>query len=1381
MNPSGNGQRNFTGTGADGVQPDPDGYNLFDSGADDYTYETVLSDGRSSVRSVFNRAHLVKKQTSDISGLGVVGRTEYAYPGEDEQGRPPAADALPANYAQASKTISTVVDPGDESRSRSVTSTAEYDERGRPVKTVEAAGSDAERVTETVYDDGPVGEGGHYGLPVKTTVTGRDGTRTETVFELTGKDDIDGITDATGMAVKASTAYAPDSAGNLAARTVVSVGTDARGETTGQRVTWAEGAKPEGHEGPDAYETRSAYDIKPGEKGGLVREDTLTTVMGRDEDHLVSTSVTDLSGGLALTATDPEGRVSRQAYDAAGRVVSATVFAGTEKELTSTVEYASATKVAVTGPDGKRTVTEGDALGRTVRVSDNIRDGKIIEDGGDGVRVLRQVGYQHALDDARPRVITTDAAGLVTETATDRSGTVSDTRAADGTVSRTVADLVANTTHTGTLASGTPTGTKTQAGGGLEGARAVSGQRADDAGRITEAHTVFADAALPAPPKATTAYDGLGRVRTATAGDVVTTPSYGTGGAQTGASMRPADDSPYRGKAFTAERSLDLSGGPLYKVLTQGEGEDAESRGGTRNVLDLAGRVRVQVDQLGNTTTLVHTKDGQIASSVTRTPGRDGQDDTLISKTANTYDQATGRLVTTTTTDAEGTSVTRSMRYDTLGRVTEVWEGTPKDGQDTTEQYKSSVIGYGYDADGNTTTVTYPDGTTLTQAFDQAGRMVKSTDAAGAVTDYTYHPETGRLERAVQKAKDGTEIATAAYGYDTLGRVESVGHGNKTTTRYEYFDNDQPRTQTLTRDDGGEVLARTAYTYNSHGNLESRTDTRPAVNDDGTLDTDGGGNVTTHTVHTYDAYDRLIRTVLHDGDSAQGKLVKQTDYQINASGDVTHTKTTGPDGKTSETANEIDPAGRRTHVTTDDTPAEQVWDAAGNLTRDRHGTTITYNPDNKPVTLTPGKPEQARVTVAYWADGSRRSATTTDREGTQQTTTYHYTPTGTLANDTTGTLTASYLTTPHGREHRALTQDGTPAPDTTGTGYLLVDRRGNTTAHVNHEGRITDAYYYEDYGRPTTHHATPLTPNPAADRAHTNPIQYGGEYTNTWDHTQYTPARTYTPDGYFTTRDTHPTTLNKYQAYDAEPVNNTDPSGNFTIRILGKYQKKPQAEEARRKDRERRLTPNAMSRMLDFRHRPISVDRLGDEFFANPAVKSRFEEGRRDFEYFTGREFANTVEALYMRAPEREIKASLTDDTYPVRAKRGGFQKEELEGNYRWVSIDEVRPNSDMRIWKYLTEVSSRLSGLGMRAAKIDDRNTLTRLNRAKVYIANLGSYNSYKVNDKLGIMRITDNIFDREWGTPDYKLTIIYRGTGENREVLFTDHYYAPSAPDWS
>ncbi|WP_199820642.1 RHS repeat-associated core domain-containing protein, partial [Streptomyces sp. NRRL F-2664] len=46
------------------------------------------------------------------------------------------------------------------------------------------------------------------------------------------------------------------------------------------------------------------------------------------------------------------------------------------------------------------------------------------------------------------------------------------------------------------------------------------------------------------------------------------------------------------------------------------------------------------------------------------------------------------------------------------------------------------------------------------------------------------------------------------------------------------------------------------------------------------------------------------------------------------------------------------------------------------------------------------------------------------------------------------------------------------------------------------------------------------------------------------------PARLYHPEtGRFTTRDPHPTPLNKYQAFSAEPVNFVDPSGNIQIRL----------------------------------------------------------------------------------------------------------------------------------------------------------------------------------------------------------------------------------------
>uniref|UniRef100_UPI00131BE3BB RHS repeat-associated core domain-containing protein n=1 Tax=Streptomyces sp. NRRL F-2664 TaxID=1463842 RepID=UPI00131BE3BB len=72
----------------------------------------------------------------------------------------------------------------------------------------------------------------------------------------------------------------------------------------------------------------------------------------------------------------------------------------------------------------------------------------------------------------------------------------------------------------------------------------------------------------------------------------------------------------------------------------------------------------------------------------------------------------------------------------------------------------------------------------------------------------------------------------------------------------------------------------------------------------------------------------------------------------------------------------------------------------------------------------------------------------------------------------------------------------------------------------------------------------------AADPA-ANPFRFGGEYTNTENGTHYTPARLYHPEtGRFTTRDPHPTPLNKYQAFNANPVNGIDPTGNLTVRTL---------------------------------------------------------------------------------------------------------------------------------------------------------------------------------------------------------------------------------------
>ncbi|WP_158718144.1 RHS repeat-associated core domain-containing protein, partial [Streptomyces sp. NRRL F-2664] len=104
-----------------------------------------------------------------------------------------------------------------------------------------------------------------------------------------------------------------------------------------------------------------------------------------------------------------------------------------------------------------------------------------------------------------------------------------------------------------------------------------------------------------------------------------------------------------------------------------------------------------------------------------------------------------------------------------------------------------------------------------------------------------------------------------------------------------------------------------------------------------------------------------------------------------------------------------------------------------------------------------------------------------------------------------------------------------------------------------------------DYGRETRPDGTPA---PAAHRAAdpaANPFRFGGEYTNTENGTDYTPARLYHPEtGRFTTRDPHPTPLNKYQAFAANPIEHTDPSGNlpFKIKIRGQGKR---AEESRQR------------------------------------------------------------------------------------------------------------------------------------------------------------------------------------------------------------------------
>ncbi|MFF3159754.1 RHS repeat-associated core domain-containing protein, partial [Streptomyces sp. NPDC057910] len=960
------------------------------------------------------------------------------------------------------------------------------------------------------------------------------------------------------------------------ARTVTEYRADEHGEPVQKTVVWAQGARPEGDEGPEkGSETyQRTVDGKAGTKTVKV-----TTPAG------TSSQVTDLATGQTVSETDLAGRTTVREFDAAGRVVKETAPGG----LVTTAVHTPAV-TTVTGPDGYVTVQKRDVLGRTVEEADNVADDGT-KSGKPDARIVKKTVYS---DNGRTATVT-DGPGRVTVVTQDLEGRPVRTVAPNGMTELTIYDDAAHTKTTATLPAGESDPAK---------ARVTSVEKFDDAGRQISAATTHAD--RTPVPAASQVFDGLGRVKETLSGDVATTPVYGAGGIPEKTVLTPRSKD-FPGPETVAKTRADLTGGPVVKTLDQGAGD----RSGTTVKRDAAGRVVEERDADGRTTTTVYNKRGEVE----KTTGPDG------AVTTHTYDDATGRVLETVTVSGDGKRTEkRAYTYDqATGRVTGVSDPGDKQG---------TLISYRYSFTGKVLEVAYPDGKKTGQGFDRHGQLTTATDITGATTHYTYNKD-GTLKQAVQKTADGrTTLAEVAYAYDGLGRVVKVERGNKSVTVYGYNDAGQITSDKTTRADGS-VITEATYTYDAHGNLASRTDTRPETNQhptpaaiqggteaagtdgnagseknsSGTADTadaedagagagDGLGrdskgavkNTTTSTAYRYDAYNRLTHSTLKD---AAGKPLVETGYTLNTSGDVTRTETTRHEGgqaKKTTVEHNIDAGGRLTTVTVDGNKKTQTWDDAGNLLTDHNGTVWTYNTSNQPLTAT--SPDGTVTAYTYWADGTRRDTVTTGKDGAATRTGFYYTPDGTITNDTHtaakgssdgaagdgsdasgNTVTASYLSAA-AREARTLT--GGAGADGAGAGYLLHDRHGNTTAlaTTNQASAVTAAWNYNDYGQHTTTSGTPLPTTCAGGAAGTgtgaagasggtatasmtaavNPFTYSGEHTDTRLGTQYLKNRIYdTTQQRFTTRDTAPL-HNRYQYADTNPVNKTDPTGNTALR-----------------------------------------------------------------------------------------------------------------------------------------------------------------------------------------------------------------------------------------
>ncbi|MBC7381182.1 MAG: LysM peptidoglycan-binding domain-containing protein [Burkholderiaceae bacterium] len=135
--------------------------------------------------------------------------------------------------------------------------------------------------------------------------------------------------------------------------------------------------------------------------------------------------------------------------------------------------------------------------------------------------------------------------------------------------------------------------------------------------------------------------------------------------------------------------------------------------------------------------------------------------------------------------------------------------------------------------DDNATIATSVAATTISKAYDAAGRLLSSTDGAGQITAYGYD-RGGNVRWVLQP---GTVVTESAY--DALGRKTWEEFANKTTSStYDYFGhvltrNDLDNSQdTYTYDNVGRLVAQSntlgssvAYTYDAMGHATTITDT----------------------------------------------------------------------------------------------------------------------------------------------------------------------------------------------------------------------------------------------------------------------------------------------------------------------------------------------------------------------------------------------------------------------------------------------------------------------------------------------------------------------------------------------------------------------------
>jgi RHS repeat-associated protein len=554
-------------------------------------------------------------------------------------------------------------------------------------------------------------------------------------------------------------------------------------------------------------------------------------------------------------------------------------------------------------------------------------------------------------------------------------------------------------------------------------------------------------------------------------------------------------------------------------------------------------KYRLDIDENGNSTIYELNVSG-LVSAVIDAEGR---------RTSYTYDEV-GNLLSQT--NANG-AITK-YEYDVIGRRTAkiLPDGSRQefsydsDGNPSLKDFDGQITSAVVSTTSNQVVQTLPDSTQRILTYNSDGLLVEYRSGS-ATASYTY--DSNRQTTNVRDV-NGKNVS---YTYDSSGKVTKI-ISDFQTTEYEYDLND--RVVKISDSLNG----NTVYVYDNNNNLVERQYAN------GVLEKS-----------TYASNGFLTKIEQFDSSS---QLIFSQSYTRDLSGQVTKvSENTGKEvsytyDKTYRLISEniIDPIEGTRNIA-------YTYDASGNRISRNDSilgfTTYTYGDNDKLLSEITGS---LATTYTYDFKGNLISETNTNQkkfftwnslnkltkieiQDVNETVTYEvsyqYDLNGNLISQVENGVQTFFLldyAQPNPQVMAEYNSDGSlvkaytygdhPGPiaqsDRNGKSlYYLTDRMGSTRLVVDESGNDVGSYDYDAYGR-------------IIKQSGTVDVEYlyNGEMYNFETGLQYLRARYLdVSTGRFISRDpfegyvTNPISQNSYQYADLNPVNNSDPSGNFSI------------------------------------------------------------------------------------------------------------------------------------------------------------------------------------------------------------------------------------------